>query len=551
MNPLAELDQLNLDPAAKTQVAVLLQTLLEQAKQNATALQTKEATLRAQAAEIHFKNQKIQALTHELAYLRRLRFGVKSEALAPLQRDVFEEDWNTDVAAIEAEVEELADVQPGTTVVNPKRPRAGRQPLPDHLPRIEHRHEPESCTCGQCGKDLVKIGEDITEQLDVEPAKFFVHRHIRPQYACRSCVTITAAAIPPAVIDGGMAAVGLLVWVMISKYQDHLPLYRLEQIAARHQVNLSRTTLAEWVGRVGLALQPLVDRLIWHLLQGNTLHADETPVAQLAPGSGKTKKAYLWAYRSNDLEPGPRIIVFDYQPGRSGKHARQFLDNWRGHLMVDDYGGYKALFSNDGKNAACIELGCMAHARRKFFDLHQASGSPMALEALQRIGTLYAIEAEGKDLSIEDRQQLRLEKSQPALRALHEWLRETRVRTANGGTSAKAMDYTLKRSAALMRYAETGCLPIDNNPVENCIRPIAIGKKNWLFAGSERAGQRAAAIQTLLGTAKLNGHNPADWLKDTLEKLPVWPNRRIDELLPLAPEWIEAIKQKQPEKATW
>jgi len=218
MNPLAQLDQLNLDTSTKTQVAAMLQTLLEQAKQDAAALQTKDAELQAQAAEIRFKDQKIQALTHELADIRRIRFGVKSEALSPLQRDVFEEDWNTDLAAIEAEVEELADVRPCTTVVKPKRPRAGRQPLPDHLPRIEHRHEPESCTCGQCGKDLIKIGEDITEQLDVEPAKFFVHRHIRPQYACRSCVTITAAPIPPAVIDGGMAAVGLLVWVMISNY---------------------------------------------------------------------------------------------------------------------------------------------------------------------------------------------------------------------------------------------------------------------------------------------------------------------------------------------
>jgi transposase len=551
MNPLAKLDQLNLDPTAKTQMAAIIQALLEQAKQDAAALQTKEAELQARAVEIQFKDQRIQALTHELAHIRRIRFGVKSEALSPLQRDVFEEDWNTDLAAIEAEVEELADIQPCTTVVKPKRPRAGRQPLPDHLPRIEHRHEPESCTCGQCGKDLVKIGEDVTEQLDVEPAKFFVHRHIRPQYSCRACETVTAVPIPPAVINGGMAAVGLLVWVVISKYLDHLPLYRLEQSAARNNVSLSRTTLAEWVGRVGVALQPLVDRLIWHLLQGNTLHADETPVAQLDPGKGKTRKAYLWAYRSNDLAPGPRIIVFDYQPGRSGAHARQFLGLWRGHLMVDDYSGYKFLFASDGKTVPCIELGCMAHARRKFFDLHQATNSPMALEALQRIGKLYGIEAEAKGFDIETRQQLRKEKSQPELAALQDWLSQARVRTANGGTSAKTMDYTLKRWDALTRYAKTGYLPIDNNPVENCIRPIAIGKKNWLFAGSERAGQRAAAIQTLLGTAKLNGLNPADWLKDTLEKLPVWPNRRIDELLPLAPEWIEALKQKQPERATW
>lgn len=552
MKLLAELDQLNLDPAAKTQVASMIHALLDQAKQEAGAqLQAKDVALQAKDAEIKRKDFKIEALTFELARLRRIQFGVKNEALSPLQRDLFAETLAADSAAIEVELEQLTAAQPTTTVVKPQRPRAGRQPLPDHLPRIEHRHEPESCTCGQCGNNLLKIGEDITEQLDVEPAKFFVHRHIRPQYACRRCETITAAPIPPAVIDGGMAAVGLLTWIMICKFVDHLPLYRLEQIAARDNVILARSTLAEWVGRVGVALQPLVDRLTWHLLQGNTLHADETPVAQLEPGSGKTKKAYLWAYRSNDLEPGPRIIVFDYQPGRSGAHARGFLGPWRGHLMVDDYSGYKALFTPADTTEACIELGCLAHARRKFFDLHKAHQSPMALEALNRIAVLYAIEAEGKDLSIAERKCLRAEKSLPALNALHAWLLATRVQTAHGGGSAKALDYSLKRWPSLSRYAETGHLPIDNNSVENCIRPIALGKKNWLFVGSARTGRRAAAIQTLLGTAKLNGLNPEEWLKDTLEKLPTWPNSRIDELLPLALEDIEALKLNRPDEAKW
>ena len=525
MNPLAELDQLNLEPAAKTQVAAMLQALIDQAAKDAKLIQSKDL--------------KIDALTHELAYYKRIRFSRKNERLAPLQRDVFEETWNTDISAIEAEVEQLQDDSPCATVARPKRQRAGRQPLPDHLPRIEHRHEPESCTCGKCGQDLVKIGEDVTEQLDVEPAKFFVHRHIRPQYACRHCETIKAAPIPPAVIDGGMAAVGLLSWVMISKFLDHLPLYRLEQIAARDGVNLSRSTLADWVGRLGVALQPLADRLAWHLLQRDSLHADETPVPQLDPGNGKTKKAYLWAYRSNDLQPGPKIIVFDYQAGRSGRHAQQFLDDWQGHLLVDDYGGYKALFAAARAHPGtqrllepCTELACWAHARRKFFDLLQASQSPVAQEALHRIGALYAIEAEGRDMSTEERHSLRAVKSLPALANLHDWLQQTRLRTAPNSATIKAIDYSLKRWAALKRYAETGDLPIDNNPIENSIRPIALGKKNWLFAGSERAGQRAAVIQTLLGTAKLNGLDPAAWLRDTLEKLPTWPNSRIDELLP-------------------
>ena len=300
------------------------------------------------------------------------------------------------------------------------------------------------------------------------------------------------------------------------------------------------------MGRVGVALQTLVNQLIWHLLQVNTLHADETPVSQLEPGSGKTRKAYLWAYRSDDLQAGPRIIVFDYQPGRSGIHARGFLGGWCGHLMVDDYRDYKALFSRDGITETCVELGCLAHARRKFFDLHKANQSPMALEALNRIAVLYAIEAEGKALSIEERKCLRAEKSLPALAALHAWLLTTRVQAANDGGSAKALDYSLKRWTSLSRYADTG-----HQPIENCIRPIALGKKNWLFVGSKCAGRRAAAIQTLLGTAKLNDLNPAEWLKDTLKKLPTWPNSHIDELLPLAPEVIEVIKRNRPEGAKW
>lgn len=524
MKSLAQLDQLNLDAGTKQQVTGIVQTLLEQAEQ-----------------EIHAQALKIQALTMELAHLRRIRFGKKNESLSPKQLSLFEESVLADIAAVDAEIEQI-DTTAKTTVAQSPRARAGRQPLPDHLPRIEHRHEPESCQCGQCGSNLVKIGEDVTEQLDVEPAKFFVHRHIRPQYACKSCETITAEPVPPAVIDGGMAAPGLLAWVVSNKYLNHLPLYRLEQMAAREQVTLSRSTLAEWVGRTGFALQPLADQLKWQLLQGNTLHADETPVAQLKPGNGKTHKAYLWAYRSNDLDPGPRIVVFDYQTSRSGRHARDFLQSWQGHLLVDDYAGYKALFSRE--ESPCIELACWAHARRKFYDLHQANGSPMAFEALQHIGNLYAIEAEGKQLGIETRQQLRKQKSLPVLDTLHDWLMQTRRQTVNGGASAKALDYTLKRWPSLVRYARTGHLPIDNNPAENIIRPIAVGKKNWLFVGSERAGQRAAAIQTLFGTAQLNGLNPAAWLKQTLEKLPTWPNSRIDELLPLTPEFIEALNRK-------
>jgi len=519
----AELERLTTDPRIAASVGHLVGKLLDEAQRDAVAQIARRDT------ELHAARTKIEALTLELAHLRRMRFGVKSEALDAETRDLFQETLASDVAAAEAELaKRQADSEGTPSTPRAKREGAGRQTLPEHLPRIEHRHEPESCTCGQCGKDLVLIGEDISEQLDVEPAKFFVHRHIRPQYACRNCETVTAAPIPPAVIDGGMAAVGLLAWVVIGKYLDHLPLYRLERIAARDGVTLARSTLAEWVGRIGVTLQPLADRLTARLRERPILHADETPVQQLDPGNGKTKRAYLWAYMSNRLETGPPIVVFDYQTSRSGAHARNFLADWQGSLMVDDFGGYKALFGT-----GVTELGCFAHARRKFFDLNEAQANPIAQEALLRIAALYEIEGRGRTMSMAERAMLRQEEAQPLLDAMHVWLKATRPTVANGGGTAKAIDYSLKRWPALARYTESGALPIDNNPVENAIRPICLGKKNWLFTGSERAGKRAAAIQSLLATAALNGLDPAAWLRTTLEKLPTCRNSQIDSLLPL------------------
>lgn len=515
MDLLEQLARANADPALLAQLRAVL-------AQNQAQIAAQESQLQRQDAQLAERDFKIKALTLELAHHRRIRFGKASEVYSGEQLDLFNETVDADQAALENELEQLDGQRQRAP-----RSRAGRQPLPPELPRIEHRHEPASCQCGQCGKDLAKIGEDVSEQLGVEPARFFVHRHIRPQYACRSCETVTAAPVPAAVIDGGLAAPGLLAWVAVSKFADHLPLYRLEQIAARQGVPLARSTLAEWVGRLGVALQPLSDRLAALLRQRPCLHADETPVRQLDPGQGKTRHAYLWAYRSNQLDEGPPIIVFDYQTGRAGAHARTFLAGWRGHLMVDDYVGYKALFA-DG----VTELACLAHVRRKFFELHAANGSPVAAEALDRIGTLYAIEQQAAAIDTEARRQLRQERAKPALAELHAWLLSTQQAVAAGSGTGKAIEHALKRWPALLRYADSGALPIDNNAVENAIRPIAIGKKNWLFAGSERAGRRAAAIQTLLGTAKLNGLDPLRWLASVLERLPTCPNSQIDSLLP-------------------
>ena len=365
--------------------------------------------------------------------------------------------------------------------------------------------------------DAGKIGEDISEQLDIEPARFFVLKHIRPQYACRNCETVTTAPVDPAVIDGGMAAPGLLAWVATSKYLDHLPLYRLEQIAARQQVTLARSTLSEWIGRIGFALQPLADRLAELLHQRQSLHADETPVQQLDPGKGKTKRAYLWAYRSNDLDGGPPIAVFDYQTSRSGKHAAAFLEGWQGTLMVDDYSGYKALFA-----AGLAEQACWAHARRKLFDLDSATpkGHPVAADILARIGRLYEIETQAKGHTPEERKALREQEAIPELQQLHERLTTIRQTAAPGYGLAKACDYLLRRWPSFTRYAQTGDLPIDNNPAENAIRPFVVGRKAWLFSDTQAGARASALIYSLVETAKANNVEPYLWLRHVLRALP-------------------------------
>ncbi len=310
----------------------------------------------------------------------------------------------------------------------------------------------------------------------------------------------------------------------VAKYVDHLPLYRQEAIYARSGVPLSRSTLAEWIGAVGVALQPLVDATRQALLSCPVLHADETPVAQLEPGRGQTRRAYVFAYRSDSERP---LIVFDYCASRSGVHAQRFLGEWRGALMVDDFAGYKALFA-DG----VTELGCWAHARRKFVDLEKASGSAIATEALHRIAALYRIEHEVRGADPHTRHAYRQQHAAPIVAAMHEWLRELHPKVLGSSGTDRAIAYTLKRWPALVRYLDDGRYPIDNNPIENAIRPIALGRKNWLFAGSVPAGRRACAIMSLLATAKANGHDPHAWLSDVLERLPVTRNSDIATLLP-------------------
>jgi transposase len=489
---------------------------------HAVQLAARDALIAKRDREIVYKAAKIDQLTREILRLRRVQFAARSEKFNPEQLALLDDAINADIAAIEGELDALRS--PEERPVQRERAQPKRRPLPPELPRIETRHEPVCCDCAECGAALVQIGEHVSEKLDCKPLEFFVQRDVYPQYACRRCQTVVAEPVAPAIIDRGQAAPGLLAQVAIAKYVDHLPLYRQEAIYARSGIELGRSTLAEWVGAIGVALAPLAAALRAELLAQPVLHADETPVAQLDPGAGKTKRAYLFAYRSATDTP---IVVFDYCPSRGGKHVQAFLGDWRGALLVDDFSGYKALFAQ-----GVTELGCWAHARRKFFDLHAASKSAIAGEALQRIAALYAIEQAAKDLDAGARHAYRQRHAKPKLDALQAWLLDLRPKVLGASGTLTAIDYTLKRWAALVRYLDDGRYPIDNNPIENAIRPVALGRKNWLFAGSESAGRRAAAIMTLLATAKANGHDPHAWLSDVLTRLPTTLDRDLDSLLP-------------------
>lgn len=497
-----------------------LRALLREREQ---VLAEKEALITRKERLLNLKDTTIAQLTHEIAVLRRFRFGKKSEQINGVQGSLLEEAVAADIAAIEEELHQLTD--------HPKkaapREQPKRQALPPELPRIEIHHEPESSTCA-CGCQLERIGEDVAEKLDYIPGVAQVERHIRGKWACRQCETLTQAPAPAHVIDKGLASTGLLAHVLVAKYADHLPLYRQQKIFERAGVKIPVSTMADWVGVCGVRLQPLVDALRETILTHDVLHADETPIQILRPDTGrKTHRAYIWAYAPGAFE-SLKAVIYDFAPSRTGEHARAFLGDWRGKLVVDDYGGYKKTVSQDG----VTEIGCMAHARRKFFELHDAHQSQLAAQALDYIGELYAIEREAKALDATERWRLRQERAKPIADRLHAWMLAQRSRVPDGSGTAKALDYSLKRWVALTRYLDDGAVPIDNNYLENRIRPIAQGRRSWLFAGSLRAGRRAAAVMSLIQSANLNGLDPHAYLKDVSTRLPTHPNSRIEELLP-------------------
>ncbi|MDP4772926.1 MAG: IS66 family transposase [Limnohabitans sp.] len=481
-----------------------------------------DQTISSKDREILYRQAKIDQLTHEMAVLKRWKFGRSREQLDAGQASLLDETIDADIAAIE---QELQDLTPADNAAKESRQKPKRAALPPELPRVELHHEPDSTTCS-CGCQLKRIGEDVSEKLDYTPGVLTVQRHVRGKWACSKCQTLTQAPVPAQIIDKGLPTSGLLAQVLVAKYADHLPLYRQESIFGRSGYPIARSTLAQWVGVCGVQLQPLVDALKSCMLKSAVLHADETPVAMLKPGNKKTHRAYLWAYAPGTFED-LKAVVYDFCETRAGEHARKFLGDWSGGLVCDDFSGYKASFG-----AAITEVGCMAHARRKFFDLHVSNKSEIAQQALTYIAQLYKIEREVKHLSADERLRIRQTESKPLLDALHQWMLLQRQRITDGTATAKALDYSLKRWVALSRFAHDARLPIDNNWIENQIRPIAIGRNNWLFAGSLRAGQRAAAVMSLIQSAKLNGHDPYAYLKDVLARLPTHRNNLIEELLP-------------------
>ena len=485
-------------------------------------VQKQEQTISSGAKELVYRQAKIDQLTHEMAVLKRHQFGRSREQLDSTQASLLEETFDEDLAAIEQELKNLTP-PPKTDTEPPRKPK--RASLPDNLPRVDVHHEPDSTTC-KCGCQLKRIGEDVSEKLDYTPGVLTVQRHVRGKWACSECQILTQVPVPAQIIDKGLPTSGLLAQVLVARYSDHLPLYRQETIFGRSGYAIARSTLAQWVGVCGVQLQPLVDALKSAMFKSAVLHADETPVAMLKPGNKKTHRAYLWAYAPGAFED-LKAVVYDFCESRAGEHARAFLGDWSGGLVCDDFSGYKASFG-----AVITEVGCMAHARRKFFDLHVSNKSEIAQQALTYIGQLYEVEREVKHLSADERGRIRQTKSKPLLDALHQWMLLQRQRITDGTATAKALDYSLKRWVALTRFAQDARLPIDNNWIENQIRPIAIGRGNWLFAGSLRAGQRAAAVMSLIQSAKLNGHDPYEYLKDVLARLPTQKNSRIDELLP-------------------
>lgn len=488
-------------------------------------LESHRSELSQQADELRSRSERIEHQKLMIEKLRHMIFGTKSEKIV-IQLEQFElelEEMEATQAAAEAAVERISpDKEPKS--------RPERKPLPDHLPREVRTHAPSRDCCPDCGGQLRQFGEDVSEQIEYVPENFKVIRHVRPKFSCTGCDRVVQQPAPSRPVERGLAGPNLLAHVIVSKFSDHLPLYRQSEIYARQGVEISRSTLAGWVGAASDLLAPLVDAIQKHVLAGGKLHADDTPMPVLAPGSGKTRTGRLWTYVRDDRPAGAEAapaVWFAYSKDRRGEHPRQHLKTFRGALQADAYAGFHHLYGDN-----IYEAACWAHARRKFHEIHVIHASPTTNEALARIGALYAIEDEIRGRPADVRLSIRQARARPLLDELRTWMEKALRGLSPKSETAGAIRYGLSRWRALTRYTENGMLEIDNSAAERALRAVALGRKNFLFVGSDCGGERAAAMYTLIGSAKLNGLDPELYLRTVLATIADHPISHIDELLP-------------------
>jgi transposase len=509
-------------------------------KAKTEALASEQAAHQATLAELGAANMSIklnaliiEKLKVQLARLKRMKFGQSSERLASQidQLELTLEDLETDQA-----LQECVITGAPSSDTEPAKRKPKRAPLPAHLPRENVVH-PASVVdgCSACGGDMGALGEDVTEVLEYIPGRFKVVRHVRPKLACKSCDAISQAPAPSLPVPRGRAGPGLLAHVLVSKFADHLPLYRQSAIYSREGLELSRSTLADWVGQTSWLLQPLVDAIGKHVMASIKVHADDTPVRVQAPGTGKTKTGRLWVYVRDNRSwrpTEPPAARYHYSPDRKGERPRAHLKSFAGYLQADGYAGFEQLYVPGRLPGDIHEVACWAHVRRKINDVHVATPNAATLHALTLIAGFYEVE---RSIMCDPADERRKARKLSKLRILEffAWAEQTLAKISAKTPLAIALRYALNRRDALLRYTNDGRLEIDNNRAENAIRGIAIGRKNWLFAGADCGGERAAAIYTLIETAKLNGVNPQAWLTDVLDRIGKGhPINRIDEMLP-------------------